>query len=79
LLKIGRDVELAQARSVADVRANRDGAAVERALAALKRACASDANVMPPIIEAVNAYATEGEIVESMVEVYGRYVEKAAF
>jgi methylmalonyl-CoA mutase N-terminal domain/subunit len=79
LLKIGRDVELAQARSVADVRANRDGAAVERALAALKRACASEANVMPPIIEAVNAYATEGEIVESMVEVYGRYVEKAAF
>jgi len=79
LLKIGRDVELAQARSVADVRANRDGAAVEAALAALKRACASDANVMPPIIDAVNAYATEGEIVESMVEVYGRYVEKAAF
>jgi methylmalonyl-CoA mutase N-terminal domain/subunit len=79
LLKIGRDVELAQARSVADVRAQRDGAAVATALAALKRACASDANVMPPIIEAVNAYATEGEIVEAMVEVYGRYVEKAAF
>ncbi len=79
LLKIGRDVELAQARSVADVRANRDGEAVERALADLKRACASDTNVMPPIIDAVNAYATEGEIVESMVEVYGRYIEKAAF
>jgi methylmalonyl-CoA mutase N-terminal domain/subunit len=79
LLKIGRDVELAQAREVAAVRANRDGVAVEAALAVLKRACASDANVMPPIIDAVNAYATEGEIVESMVEVYGRYVEKAAF
>ena len=79
LLKIGRDVEVAQARSVAEVRGNRDGAAVEAALAALKRACSSEENVMPPIIDAVNAYATEGEIVESMVEVYGRYVEKAAF
>jgi len=79
LLKIGRDVELAQARSVADVRANRDGGAVEAALAVLKRACSSDENVMPPIIDAVNALATEGEIVESMVEVYGRYVEQAAF
>ena len=79
LLKIGRDVEVAQARSVAEVRGNRDGAAVEAALAALKRACSSEDNVMPPIIDAVNAYATEGEIVESMVQVYGRYVEKAAF
>jgi methylmalonyl-CoA mutase N-terminal domain/subunit len=79
LLKIGRDVELAQARSVAEVRATRDGGAVEAALAVLKRACASDTNVMPPIIDAVNAYATEGEIAEAMVEVYGRYIEKAAF
>jgi methylmalonyl-CoA mutase N-terminal domain/subunit len=79
LLKIGAEIELGQARSVADVRANRDGAAVEAALATLRRACSSDANVMPPIIDAVHARATEGEIVEAMVEVYGRYREKAAF
>jgi methylmalonyl-CoA mutase N-terminal domain/subunit len=34
---------------------------------------------MPHLIDAVNAYATEGEIVETMVEVYGRYTERAAF
>ena len=80
LLKIGREIELGQARAVADVRANRDGSAVESALAELKRACRDESiNVMPPLIAAVNAYATEGEIVRAMVEVYGRYTERAAF
>ncbi len=80
LLKIGREIEAGQARSVRDVRASRDGSAVEVALAALKRACADESiNVMPPLIEAVKALATEGEIVATMVSVYGRYVERAAF
>jgi methylmalonyl-CoA mutase N-terminal domain/subunit len=80
LLKIGRDIELGQARAVQDVRASRDAAAVERALAELKRACADESrNAMPPLIAAVNALATEGEIVRAMVEVYGRYTERAAF
>ena len=34
---------------------------------------------MPPLIEAVKAYATEGEIVAAMASVYGRYTERAAF
>ncbi|MBD5654109.1 MAG: methylmalonyl-CoA mutase, partial [Candidatus Eremiobacteraeota bacterium] len=80
LLKIGREIELGQARSVQEVRANRDGTAVEVALAELKRACRDESrNVMPPLIAAVNALATEGEIVQAMVEVYGRYTERAAF
>jgi len=80
LLKIGRDIELGQARAVQDVRANRDPAAAERALADLKRACSDESrNVMPPLIDAVNALATEGEIVQAMVDVYGRYTERAAF
>jgi methylmalonyl-CoA mutase N-terminal domain/subunit len=80
LLKIGVEVERGQARSVADVRAGRDAAAVETALAELKRACNDGSrNTMPPLIDAVNALATEGEIVEAMVEVYGRYTERAAF
>jgi methylmalonyl-CoA mutase N-terminal domain/subunit len=80
LLKIGLEVERAQARSVRDVRASRDGTAVQRALEELKRACANESiNVMPPLVDAVKALATEGEIVQAMVEVYGRYVERAAF
>jgi methylmalonyl-CoA mutase N-terminal domain/subunit len=79
LLKIGKDIEDGQARDVADVRASRSGAAVESALAALKIACQGTENVMPRIIDAVKAYATEGEIVNAMVDVYGRYTERAAF
>jgi methylmalonyl-CoA mutase N-terminal domain/subunit len=80
LLKIGEEIECGQARSVQDVRASRDGAKVEAALAALKRACADESqNVMPPLIDAVKALASEGEIVEAMVEVFGRYRERAMF
>ena len=79
LLKIGRDIELGQAREVAAVRNSRDGSAVDAALAALKRACRSDENVMPGLIVACRALATEGEIVDAMAEVFGRYVERASF
>jgi methylmalonyl-CoA mutase N-terminal domain/subunit len=80
LLKITAEIERGQARAVQGVRAGRDGARVEEALAALKRACADPSrNVMPPLIDAVNALATEGEIVDAMVAVYGRYTERAAF
>jgi len=34
---------------------------------------------MPPLIEACRALATEGEIVESMVAVFGRHTELASF
>jgi methylmalonyl-CoA mutase N-terminal domain/subunit len=79
LLKIGREIELGQARAVQAVRAERDGERVAATLGALQAACRSNANVMPPLIEAVRALATEGEIVEAMVAVFGRYVESAAF
>ena len=80
LLKIGVEIERGQARAVADVRASRDAARVEQTLAALRRACRDETlNVMPPLIDAVNALATEGEIVQAMVDVYGRYTERAAF
>jgi methylmalonyl-CoA mutase, N-terminal domain len=79
LLTIGKETELEQARAVAAVRARRDPAAVENALADLKRACSSDRNVMEPLIEAARALATEGEIAEAMAGVFGRYVERNVF
>jgi methylmalonyl-CoA mutase N-terminal domain/subunit len=79
LLKIGREIERGQAAAVQAVRAERDGARVDAALAELQRACRGTANVMPPLIEACRALATEGEIVDAMVAVFGRHVETAAF
>jgi len=80
LLRIGEEIEREQARSVSEVRAGRDAGAMQRSLDSLGRACSDPAdNLMPHLIECVNTYATEGEIVESMAQVYGRYVERAAF
>jgi methylmalonyl-CoA mutase N-terminal domain/subunit len=79
LLKIGAEIERGQAAAVQAVRAARDAAAVESTLAALQRACRGDENVMPRIIDAVKVCATEGEIVDAMVDVFGRYTERAAF
>jgi len=79
LLKIGMEIERGQARAVQEIRATRDGAAVETTLAALKRACAGSENVMPRLIDCVKAVCTEGEIIDAMVEVYGRYTENTQF
>jgi methylmalonyl-CoA mutase N-terminal domain/subunit len=79
LLKIGREIERGQAEAVQALRSERDPERVAAALAALGRACRGSENVMPPMIEACRALATEGEIVEAMVAVFGRHVETAAF
>jgi methylmalonyl-CoA mutase N-terminal domain/subunit len=79
LLRIGRDVERGQAEAVQAVRAEREGTRVAASLAALQRACRGNDNVMPPLIDACRALATEGEIVEAMVAVFGRFTETAAF
>jgi len=80
LLRIGVEMEREQARSVGEVRRNRDQAAAQAALERLKKSCADpNDNVMPHLIACVNAYLTEGEIVEAMASVYGRYTEKVAF
>ena len=48
-------------------------------LSDLKAACAGGANVMPPLVEAVKAYATVGEISDVMREVFATYEEPAVF
>jgi methylmalonyl-CoA mutase N-terminal domain/subunit len=78
LLKITEETERAQARSVQSVRETRDPAPVGPALERLQAACRDPKdNLMPHLIGCVNAYCTEGEIVEAMAAVYGRYTEKA--
>ena len=79
LLKIGREIEAAQARDVAALRASRNNAATETTLTTLEQVCRGTGNIMPPLIEAVQALATEGEIVERMATVFGRYTERSTF
>ncbi|MGH9125980.1 MAG: acyl-CoA mutase large subunit family protein, partial [Acidimicrobiales bacterium] len=78
-LSIGPEVEEAQCKRLADVRRHRSAEAVEATLMAV-RAAAEDpvVNVMPAVIEAVTAYATVGEIMGALADVFGRHVERAS-
>jgi len=65
-------------RIVADLRAlraGRDAARHRRALEELRRACSADGNLVPPILEAVEAEATVGEICAAMESVFGAFRE----
>ncbi len=75
LLHIDPEVEREQVRRLAELRARRDGAAARRALDEVERCAASDRNLLPPIIEAVEAYATLGEISDALRRVFGEHRE----
>ena len=75
-LLIGADVEERQRRRLATVRAERDGAAVEAALAVVTAdAGRPDVNLVPSILAAVRARASVGEIVSALESVFGRWTE----
>ncbi len=62
------------------VRARRDSAAVEASLAALRAAAAQQrANLMPLLIDCTRTYASEGEIVQALQDVFGSYTESPVF
>jgi methylmalonyl-CoA mutase N-terminal domain/subunit len=75
ILRIGGEVETAQRARLQRLRGERDGAAVEAALAALRAGAEGDANTMPLLIEAARTRATLGEIVETLKGVFGIYRE----
>jgi methylmalonyl-CoA mutase N-terminal domain/subunit len=66
-----------QLARLADVRARRDQAAVARALDAIRLTAAGTSNLMPPILEAVRAYATLGEMCDALRDVWGEWTEDA--
>jgi len=68
----GQEAHLARLERV---RRERDNEEVTRALEALRRACEGTDNLMPTILNAVRAYATLGEICNTMRQVFGEYRE----
>ena len=64
---------------LAETRGGRSPADVKSALASLKQAARDDKNLMPPVLQAVGALATEGEILDTMRDVYGEYVDPGVF
>ncbi len=78
ILYIGPEAEALQRRRLADVKAGRDEGAVQRALGRVRQdAMLPDVNVMPGLIEAVGAYATVGEIMSALGQVFGTWTERA--
>jgi methylmalonyl-CoA mutase N-terminal domain/subunit len=78
-LVISEETAAEQVKLLNEVRRGRDSRTAMQKLADLKVACASGANVMPPLVEAVKAYATVGEISDVMREVFATYEEPAVF
>ncbi|MEU7879651.1 acyl-CoA mutase large subunit family protein [Microbispora bryophytorum] len=79
ILRISHEVEVEQRRVLAGRRAARDQEVVDAALTALRAASRGDDNMIPPMLEAVRAEATLGEICDVLREEWGTYSEPAAF
>jgi methylmalonyl-CoA mutase, N-terminal domain len=80
ILKIDPSLETKQVERVKALRARRDSAAAEQALARLKQDAAhDDRNLMEPIVDASRAYVTMGEMCEALREVWGIWRETPVF
>lgn len=75
LLKIDARVEKSQVTKLQAMKAGRDNIAVQNALKSLTAAAKSSDNLMPKILDAVKVYATLGETINAMKEVFGEYKE----
>ena len=75
ILKIDPEVERYQKGKLTKVKTERDSDRVETTLAALRDAAEGDGNIAPPVLDAVKAYATVGEISDTLREVFGEYRE----
>ncbi|MFP3320739.1 MAG: methylmalonyl-CoA mutase family protein, partial [Acidilobus sp.] len=69
------EIERRQKQRIAQIRASRDAERWKRSLDELRKAAERGDNIMPYVLQAVKAYATLGEIMGALKEVYGVYVE----
>ena len=78
-LKIGAKIEERQIKEVKGIRKKRNKKKWKASLEKLKGAAEGKENLMPYIIDAVKAYATVGEVSDTLKEVFGEYKEPAIF
>jgi methylmalonyl-CoA mutase, N-terminal domain len=75
ILRVDPALAARQVQRLQDLRARRDNAAVEAALARIRTAAHTDENMMPLLIEAVECYTTLGEICNVLRQEWGEYQE----
>ncbi|HTO94697.1 MAG TPA: methylmalonyl-CoA mutase family protein, partial [Bacteroidota bacterium] len=73
LLRIDESAAARQVERLRATRARRDAPAVAAALSGIRSAAAGSANLLPPILGAVEAYASVGEISDALRAVWGEY------
>ncbi len=76
VLEIEESVETDQVRGLAEIKKQRDNAAVRSRLAVLEKAAAGTENLIPHLLEASRVYASVGEISETLTRVFGEYRER---
>ena len=79
ILRVSHKVEVEQCRVLAERKAHRDDEAVRRTLGVLVDASRTDANLIEPMLDAVRAEATMGEICDALRVEWGEYREPARF
>ncbi len=80
ILRIDPGLEAKQIQRVRTVRDRRDGDAVTATLESLERAARDpNTNLMPLLLDAARAEATEGEMIQALQSVFGSYTESPAF
>ncbi len=77
ILQISDELEKQKKQELGELRSTRDNVRVEKALAALKQAAEGTDNLLPHILEAVRAYATLGEMCDTLRGVFGEYHDPA--
>ncbi|MGW2372467.1 MULTISPECIES: acyl-CoA mutase large subunit family protein [Kitasatospora] len=79
ILRVSHEVEREQVRVLGERKAARDDAAVRAGLDAMLAAARSGESMIPPMLDAVRAEATLGEICNALRQEWGTYRENAAF
>jgi methylmalonyl-CoA mutase N-terminal domain/subunit len=79
VLRVDEAVVRGRRDRLEQLRARRDASAVERALSALEQGARGDANLVPLILDAVECYATLGEISDTLRSVFGVHHEASVF
>ncbi|OGR87051.1 MAG: methylmalonyl-CoA mutase [Elusimicrobia bacterium RIFCSPHIGHO2_02_FULL_57_9] len=77
ILKIKGSVEAKQIKSLRKLRRSRDSAKLQSCLQRLAGLARGSQNLLPPILECVEAYASVGEITTALKDIFGEYVTSA--
>ena len=79
LLKIDEEVAKEQVKTLNKIKQERDNDKIQENLLKLKEAAQGTENLMPYIVDAIRVYASIGEIINTLKEIFGTYFEDSIF